>query len=145
MNEKFLPIPSLNNLYEISPKGVVIRSSDKKKLVPYFSFPIGNGKRTSRTLTSLLFEVYGQKPKTFHNYLPIQCYVTDGEKHYHFQTLRDCAKFLAPKLHYAQKTVEHWLYMHRKKEIGEYKIKYLGRVKFKTEQYGKKKKYNKKG
>lgn len=139
MNEKFLPIPSLNGEYEISSKGKVRKVSNKKELSPFFSFPIGNSKRTSRTLTSLLLEVFGRKSKDFRNRMPIECYCTNGTSHYYFKTLRDCAKFLAPKLHYAQKTIEHFLYLKRKSEIGGWKIKYLGKVTFKSKRADKKK------
>lgn len=122
MNENFQPIPSLDNLYEISPQGVVRNAKSKKILMPFVIMQTKN-KHTSRTIASLLLEVHGIKMKV-QNARAIECSCTDGKKNYHFQTLKEMAKFLAPKVHYSRRTVEEYLNK-RKSEIGDWKIKYF--------------------
>ena len=122
MSENFIPIPSLNNLYEINPQGVVRNAKTKKELSVMVGFQF-KGKHTSRTVASLLFEVHGQKSQ-LQKMQAIQCSCSDGDKKYHFQTLKELAKFLAPKTRYKRKTVEDYL-SKRKSEIGIWQIKYF--------------------
>lgn len=142
MNNNFLPIPSLNNLYEINPNGIVRNVRTKKEISPFLSFQFKD-RHTSRTIASLLLEVHGIK-KAVQNVHAIECSCTDGDKKYHFQTLKELAKFLAPKTHYKRRTVEDYL-SKRKSEIGIWKIKYFDEPKAKTDvergNFGKK--YNK--
>lgn len=121
MASHFLPIPSLGGKYEINAKGTLRRVEDKHKISPVFSVSTIDGKRTSRTRDSLLFEVFGIP--NFRNRMPVECYCTKDAKCYHFQTLRDCAKFLVPRLFYSQKYIEQQLYS-RKPEINGWKITY---------------------
>lgn len=140
MSENFLPIPSLNNLYEINPKGVVRNAKTKKELS---AFVIIQSEKfhTSRTIASLLLEVHGIK-KNVQNVHKIECSCTDGNKKYNFQSLKELAKFLAPKTHYKRKTVEDYL-SRRKSEVGIWKIKYFDepKSKVKPEHGNKGKKY----
>lgn len=140
MSENFLPIPSLDNLYEINPQGVVRNVRTKKEISPFLSFQFKD-RHTSRTIASLLLEVHGIK-KAVQNVHSIECSCTDGDKKYHFQTLKELAKFLAPKTHYKRKTIEDYL-SKRKSEIGIWQIKYFDEPKpnIKTEHSNKGKKY----
>ena len=120
MSETFLPIPSLNNLYEINSRGIVRNANSKQILQPLFCFA---KLKTSRTVASLLWEVYGIKPKV-RNSRPVSVSCKDhcGKK-YFFNSLKSCAKFLSPKTKYPVKTLEDYL-SDRKSEIGEWKIFY---------------------
>lgn len=140
MRENFLPIPSLNNLYEINPHGVVRNVATKKKLSAFVTIQ-SEKIHTSRTIASLLLEVHGIK-KNIQNVHKIECSCTDGNKVYNFQSLKELAKFLAPKTHYKYKTVEDYL-SKRKSEIGIWKIKYFAEPKanVKAEHKNKGKKY----
>ena len=140
MSENFLPIPSLNNLYEINPQGVVRNVETKREISPFVSFQFKE-RHTSRTIASLLLEVHGLK-KNGQNVHAIECSCADGDKQYHFQTLKALAKFLAPKTHYKRKTVEDYL-SRRKSEVGIWKIKYFDepKPKVKPEHGNKGKKY----
>lgn len=137
-----MPIPSLDNLYEINPQGIVRNVKSKRILAPFLSFQFKD-RHTSRTIASLLSEVHRIK-KNIQNVHAIECSCTDGDKKYHFQTLKEMSKFLAPKTHYKRRTVEDYL-SKRKSEIGIWKIKYFDEPKpnVKVEHGNKGKKYNK--
>ena len=122
MSENFLPIPSLDNLYEINPQGVV-RNVGTKKVLSAFVAVQSEKHHTSRTIASLLLEVHGIKIN-IQNVHKIECSCTDGRKKYNFQSLKELAKFLAPKTHYKIRTIEDYL-NRRKSEIGIWKIKYF--------------------
>ena len=104
-NENFLPIPSLENRYEINPRGVVRNAMTKHILQTFVSVKL-DGKYISKSTANLLWESCRK----------------DKEK-YFFQSYRECAKFLSVKVNYAQSTVTGFL-QHHKSEIGGWKIGY---------------------
>ena len=117
----FLPIPSLNNQYEINSQGVVRNVRTKRELQPFISFA---NPKTTKTIASLLWEVHGIKPKG-QNTRAISVSCTDKKgKTYNFNSLKDCAKFLAPKTHYPIRSLEDYM-SRRKTEIGEWTMKYF--------------------
>lgn len=121
VNENFLPIPSLNNKYEINSLGVVRNVQTKRELQPFISFA---NPKTTKTIASLLWEVHGIRPEV-QNTRAIGVSCTDKKgKTYNFDSLQKCAKFLAPKTHYLIKTLEDYM-SKRKAEIGEWKMNYF--------------------
>ena len=121
MSDKFEPIPSLNNLYEINPKGIVRNVQTKHKLQPYITFQ-AKGLKANRSIENLLWEVFGKKTKKkYTRHMPISA-EKDGEKFY-FNTQKDCAKFLAEKENYSARYSRNLL-GRRKKNIFGWKIKY---------------------
>jgi|GEM_PF-2343112 len=121
MSDKFEPIPSLNNLYEINLKGIV-RNAKTKDILQYLVSFNAKGIRCNRSIESLLWEVFGQKSKKkYARHMPISA-EKDGEKFY-FNKQKDCAEFLAKKTHYTFKYMQMFL-ADRKKNIFGWKIKY---------------------
>ena len=64
----WLPVPSLNCRYEVDPRGVLRNAKTKKRLRAYvrgtrktYSVYV-DGKKTSATVKSLLWEVHGKMP-----------------------------------------------------------------------------------
>ena len=100
------PIPSLDYRYEIS-KGGVVRNVKTKRILKiqhrrhngdYTVFWL-NGKKISRTITSLLHEVHGILPKRG-QLLPVAATVIGAEGRRSFQSLAQCAKFLSAVTHH---------------------------------------------
>ena len=117
----FLPIPSLDNLYEINMLGEVRNAQTKKIVQPYYHFKI-DGKLTSRASTSLLWEVHGFRPKKYVlKNLPVSA-KKENEK-YFFQSYAECAKFLAKRENYSVSTPYNFL-RQKRKEIFGWKIIY---------------------
>lgn len=122
--EIFEPIPSLNYLYEISKSGVVRNVKTKNIISPNVPVKV-EGKKTSKSISSLLYEVYGIKQNEGkYDHCSINCSCSDGKNAYHFQSLGEMAKFLAPKTHYTIQTLKDY-FRDRKNEIGCWKIKYF--------------------
>ena len=120
-NENFLPIPSLENQYEINPRGV-IRNANTKHILQTFVSVKQDGKYISKSTANLLWEVHGERRKdAYQRNIPVSCR-KDKEK-YFFQSYRECAKFLSSKVNYAMSTVTGFL-QHHKGEIGGWKIGY---------------------
>ena len=117
----FLPIPSLDDKYEINPFGVIRNAKTKHILQTVVSVKQGD-KYISRSVNMLLWEVHGKRRiDAYQKNIPVSCR-KDKEK-YFFQSYRECAKFLSVKVNYAQSTVTGFL-QHHKGEIGGWKIGY---------------------
>lgn len=121
---KFEPIPSLGGRYEIDTRGVVRNALTKKTIKPVRGciYVYKDGKLNSHSVKSLLWEVHGII-KT-RRCKPIPCYVENQNQKLFFKSLSACARFLAPKLFYAEKTVAHWLWR-RDPTAGEWEITYV--------------------
>ena len=117
----FLPIPSLDNLYEINMLGEVRNAQTKKIVQPYYQF-FAYGKHTYRALTSLLWEVHGFRPKKYAlKNLPVSA-KKENEK-YFFQSYSECAKFIAKRENYSV-SAPYNLLRQKRKEIFGWKINY---------------------
>ena len=120
-SENFLPIPSLNNRYEINPLGVV-RNAETKHILQTVVSVKQNGRYISKSTNQLLWEVHGKRRKdAYQRNVPVSCR-KDKEK-YFFQSYRECAKFLSVKINYAQSTIMRFLRNHHD-EICGWKIFY---------------------
>lgn len=106
-NDTFLPIPSLDNLYEINRQGEVRNARTKQPLSPVFSFNIEKT-HTCRTVKRLLEEVFDEK-KPPQNTQPIDCSCSDGKETHHFPSLEKMATFLAPKIRWKRRSVVVYL------------------------------------
>jgi len=121
MSDKFEPIPSLNNLYEINPKGVV-RSAKLKRVLNSHVYLCVNGQKRRRSIEDLLWEVFGTRSKKKRSYRTPLSTDKDGEKYY-FGSLKECANFLTKKTFYSINYLKHLL-SQREKNIFGWKIKY---------------------
>lgn len=122
MNENFLPIPSLDNLYEISPRGEVRNVKTKHALQPTIHVQI-NGKCVGRSINALLWEVFGTRRKdAYAKEIPVSV-EKNGEK-YFFQSYSECARFFKKVEHYELPTTRKYLGQHREIIYG-WKIKYF--------------------
>ncbi len=82
MAENFMPIPSLNNLYEISPQGVVRNAKTKHIIQPVINIK-QNGKYTSKSVGNLLWEVYGRRRNDYYaKNIPVS--IKKGNKKFYF-------------------------------------------------------------
>ena len=117
----FLPIPSLNNLYEINMLGEVRITKTKKLIQPCYHLQF-DGKNVSRTLASLLWEVHGFRPQKYHLKNRPVTVKKENEK-YFFQSYSECARFLAKRENYSVATPYNLL-RQKRKEIFGWKIIY---------------------
>ena len=122
MSENFLPIPSLNNLYEINPQGVVRNAKTKHAIQPMVSVKVG-GQCVGRSVNTLLWEVYGKRRKdAYAKSIPVSV-EKNGEK-YFFQSYAECARFFKKVEHYELTTTKKYLGQRREIIFG-WKIKYF--------------------
>lgn len=122
MSENFMPIPSLNNLYEINPQGVVRNAKTKHVIQPTVSVKVG-GQYAGRSVNTLLWEVYGTRRKdAYAKAIPVSV-EKYGEKYY-FQSYAECARFLKRRENYEVPTTRKYLGERREKIFG-WKIKYF--------------------
>ena len=107
MNENFLPIPSLNNLYEINPRGEVRNAKTKHVIQPMVHVKI-NGQCVGRSINAFLWEVYGTRRKdAYAKEIPVSV-EKNGEKYY-FQSYSECARFFKKVEHYELPTMKKYL------------------------------------
>ncbi|MBQ3337532.1 MAG: hypothetical protein IJG80_09030 [Selenomonadaceae bacterium] len=123
----FMPIPSLGGRYEINLTGVVRNARTKKIIKPYpnkwvVQLCMGRGKKNTRAIRNLLWEVHGKIIKR--RFQPCPCSAENNTGKFFFENLACCARFLAPKVFYTVDTVRVYLYR-RDPAIGEWKITYL--------------------
>lgn len=122
----FEPILSLNGKYEINIRGVV-RNARTKKIIKPHRRSIGlfndNHVRIRISVADLLWETHGGIIPVFDN-KPISCAVENNQGKHFFKSLKDAARFLAPKVLFAFNTVSDYL-CKRKTEICGWKITYL--------------------
>ena len=140
MSENFLPIPSLNNLYEINPQGVVRNAKTKHAIQPMVSVKVG-GQCVGRSVNTLLWEVYGKRRKdAYAKSIPVSV-EKNGEK-YFFQSYAECARFFKKVEHYELTTTKKYLGQRRENIFG-WQIKYFdeSKPKVKPEHSNKGKKY----
>ncbi len=125
--DTFEPIPSLGYRYEINTYGAVRNARTKqilktKRNGKSIALQIGTGKYFCRAIADMLWEVHGQIIKR--RFRPQPCSAENHHGKYFFKTMKDCARFLAPKLFFSVCTVSNYL-IRRRPSIGEWKITYL--------------------
>lgn len=112
----FCPIPSTGGKYEINPMGEVRNAKFKRNLKKSpdrkaFALNIG-GRKTKRTLASLLWEVFGILPKKSKWRFKTEVTATLEGRVHKFNSFSECASFLAPKLNYSAKYLR-WILTRR--------------------------------
>lgn len=122
----FEPILSLNGKYEINNRGVVRNSRTKHIVKPQRrSVGLFNDKnvRIRISVAELLWEVHGHKIPSYSS-KPIHCTLENKHGKHFFKSLKDAARFLAPKVYLTFNTVCDYL-CKRKSTIYGWKISYL--------------------
>ncbi len=121
----WLPIPSLNNLYEINKQGLVRVARTKRIKKPHnkhWYFFIVNGTRKCVPQATLLWEVHGiLSRRKFFKRIPVTAEFNDQKVT--FETLSTLAKFLAKKTFWAFWTIMKHL-SSRVAEFAGWKITY---------------------
>lgn len=122
----FEPIPSLNGRYEINARGIVRNSKTKQIIKPDkygFVRPYVKEQKKAVRFNNYLWEIHGsyRKPKRQN---AIKCSAENDLGKHFFNSLADCAKFLAPKVFYTVKTIRFDYLTRRKPEINGWKITY---------------------
>lgn len=112
----FLPIPSLNNKYEIDERGNARNAKTLQRLKPLrrtkgglryrFCFA---GAKVERTIAQLLFEVHGITPPRCNFNSPIPVTVAKDGVRKTFPSIDRAAKFIADKTFYAWYGVRNFL------------------------------------
>jgi len=123
---KFLPVPSLQNLYEVNKQGVcrsVRLLKPRKYCNGKYAFVI-NGKAITRSKADLVFEVFGKILKGARLKLPV--ILSKGNKRLHFNNKKEAAEFLAPIIFLSVKTVHYHLTQY-KSEIDGWQVTYVNR------------------
>ena len=123
----YVPIPSFNYRYEINRVGHVRNVKTKQMIKPKANgkcicVQMGKGNNICRAVADLLWEVHGQIIKR--RFQPCPCSAENSCGKYFFKTLKDCARFLAPKIFYTVAYLANKLNK-RSPTIGEWKITYL--------------------
>ena len=129
VKEKYIPIPSLNNRYEINSSGSVrnvrtkqiLKKCGEGKCVKVR--PTCNGKSITICVADLLWEVHGIIKKRKFRPVPVSCENENGK--FFFDNLRDCARFLAPKIYLSWRSIANGYLNKRKGEFHGWKITYL--------------------
>ena len=120
--DTFLPIPSLNNLYEINKKGVVRNAKTKHVIQPVVNVKI-DGRYVSRSINTFMWEVHGIRRKDcYAKNIPVSA-EKDGKKYY-FQSYHACANFITKAEYYEKPTAMSYLRKRREIIFG-WKIKYF--------------------
>lgn len=124
---KWIPIPSLNNAYEMSADGL-LRNTRTKRIIKlnfirgsFFYIIKLNGKKISRAQKTLLWETHGITFKK-HN-APIAVTLKKDGRVLHFDSKFQAARFLAKKYHFAVTTMQYYLRDY-KAEICGWQVKY---------------------
>ena len=122
MSETFLPIPSLNNLYEIDKRGIVRNAKTKHIIQPVVSVK-QDGKYISKSVNILLWEVHGIRRKdAYTKNIPVS--VQKDNEVYYFESFRQCAKFLSKREKYCITTPLTYL-RKRREVIFDWQINYF--------------------
>lgn len=125
--DSFEPIPSSHNQYEINTAGTVRNALTKRVLKPLkdYQFHLCDSKGAKpyqiRSRSDLLWEVFGIIPKTRQG-KKIPCSAENNHGKFIFDSIRACARFLAPKLHYSFFSIEYKIRASRLTFIGEWRI-----------------------
>lgn len=119
-----MPVPSLNNLYELNEKGL-LRNARTKHLIKMrhgksFGVQI-NGKKYVVSQKSLLWEVHGILPKKI--LTPISVTVEFNGEKIEFKSLYALSKFLTPKIYRSEQDLRRQ-FSRRVAEIDGWKITY---------------------
>ena len=124
----FEPIPSTGGKYEINIRGVVRNAKSKQILKTKskgacVSLQLDAKKSISRSIKDLLWEVHGIiKPRRFR---PRPCSARHSDYGYFtFDNMKDCARFLAPKVFLVVRSIYSHLIKHEQNVFG-WSIKYL--------------------
>ena len=112
----YLPIPSLNNKYEIDERGNARNAKTLQRLKPLrrtkgglryrFCFA---GERVERTIAQLLFEVHGITPPHSNFQNPVAVTIAKDGVRKTFPSLNSASKFIADKTFYAWYGVRNFL------------------------------------
>ena len=122
----FEPIPSLDGCYEINQRGIVRNVKTKRINKLYNNREVklinNNGKRIYAHPNTYLWEVHGyyRKPKK----QKVKCSAENEWGKHFFDSLADCARFLAPKVFLAVLTIRVDYLSKRTTEIDGWKITY---------------------
>ena len=123
-SEVWLPIPSLNYLYEISQQGIC-RNVRTKRLLKlhgcWYCFSL-EGQKIARSIHNLLWEVHGivwKNPR-----LPVAVTLIKGLEKYSFPSFRQAAKFLESREHYSQSHIIKFFCNLRADDVFGWKIIY---------------------
>ena len=123
----WVPVPSLNGLYEISPAGVLRNVKTKRRLKKivngkyiYYYITINKVKRSFK-VADLLWECHGIIPKPLQN-IPVT--VTRNVCSFDFDSLINAARFLVKHVDFAFETIRGKL-SRRVTEIADWKISYF--------------------
>lgn len=131
--DEFLPIPSLDNKYEINNRGVVRNAISKRIMTPVKSprkrtaeicIRDVNNRSTTRSLQQLMWEVWGILPKRHsvaENAMSVQ--IQRYGEYRSFSSYSQCAAFLAPKLNLSHHHLRK-LFTLKVSTIGEWQIFY---------------------
>ena len=114
----YLPIPSLENKYEVNGRGIVRNATTKKPLhtykyngtAPFVSVKF-KGKYSHRYIQQLMWEVHGVLPSRVCFLLPVATTIQKGVERYSFESMKKCAKFLAAK--------ERWSFSWTQKQLSK--------------------------
>ena len=126
--DDFLPIPSLDNKYEINQRGIVRNAKTKKKLTPYIQHKCKmvslffEEKAKSYSVNQLLWEVFGKVPKRT-NKPPITVYLSKDGRNLYFSSIYKAAIFLSENLFLTADAMDKRL-RKRQSEIHGWKIFY---------------------
>ena len=125
-NNTFEPIPSLDCRYEVNTRGTIRNAKTKRILKRYKGGVVfvvtKDGKVIGVNPNTCLWEVHGyyRKPK----WQKVKCSAENERGKHFFDSLSACARFLAPKIFLAVKTVKRHYFDKRRTEIYGWKITY---------------------
>lgn len=105
----WVPVPSLDNLYETNRKGQLRHAKTKKILKPRkgaYHSTIG-GKFFCTSSTQLKWEVFGILPN-FSSRVHKPCFVSKDHCRFYFETQKEAIKFIADDTHYTPKYIEEF-------------------------------------
>ena len=121
----YLPIPSLNNKYEINQQGGVRNALTKKRLKAFVrnnesrTVPsvrvFFEGRRKECSIQQLLWEVHGKTPKRKARQA-LSVTICNGGERLFFPSLNQAAIFLSRKVHYTKE----WISQHLAKRVTEF-------------------------
>ena len=121
------PIPSTNFRYEINKCGKVRNARTKKVIQERRNrravlLRYDGGKQVVRSISNLLWEVYGKVPKRL--FKPCPCSAENKHGKHFFPSLTACARFLAPEI-FLSAIWSHQRLCNREPTIDEWKITYI--------------------
>ena len=120
--QKFYPVPSTGNKYEISQKGTLRNAKTKclLKLRKGSYVVYVDGKHKTLSKTTLLAEVFGTPMKN----KPVQVTLEKNGRRIFFDSMMDAARFLAPKYFYSVASIATYL-QSRREIIFDWHVRYL--------------------